>query len=491
MNEQRLFLHSELALAAYGRNLSSGIPDPEKLGPGSGNAGMAAYQAQRFISSGWTVVEQFNDTTGASATIFQDSAGHRYLAVRGTELAASDLLADGILAAVGIPLLNPQFLALQTRVSQWIQDGVLPASFTVAGHSLGGYLAAALKSRFSQVSEAFIFNAPGNWGVLGTIYGLVESLPPTGEPGAGGVWNVKGSEGLSLIAGLGSPQSAVVSVQIEAASDIVGNHSMARLADALAVQSLYKDLFPQATLSQLNAVINSAETTGKKLEAALDALRVLVFGVSLQPTSVENRDALYQNIYAVQSSSSFADFKAQGLSFIQLTPQTSMAAAALTGDVSMQFALETLSPFIVVGAALPSFPARSSEYWAAREMLLQRKLWFSENDIDPATPTTPTGSEGGSPLHQFQAENTYFQDVGAGYTISQGPALNSTTRYVFAADNGDTVTGAGVADFLFGGAGNDLLFGNYGSDLLDGFEGDDVLDGGQGADILRGGDGND
>lgn len=223
----------------------------------------------------------------------------------------------------------------------------------------------------------------------------------------------------------------------------------------------------------------------------MDALRALVFGIDVPATLVESREALYQNIYEVKDSSAFQNLRVQGLSIVELTAQTSMAVAAMAGDTAMQFALETLSPFVVSGATLPSLPARSREYWAAREMLLQRKLWFSENDIDPATPAAPTGPEGGLPLHQFQAENTYFQDIGAGYTISQGAALNSTTRYIFAADEGSTVSGAGVADSLFGGAGEDLLFGNYGFDLLEGYEGDDVLDGGQGADTLRGGDGND
>lgn len=233
MNTVSVLAQSELALAAYSSNLTAGPPDIPKLTA----AGMESAQSERFAET-WTVVEQFNDPTGVSATIFQKGE-QRYLAVRGTELAANDILADGILATVGISVLNPQYLALQSKVAQWISDGVLPASFTVTGHSLGGYLAAALKSQFLQISEAFLFNAPGDWGVLGTVDGIVQAPFPTGEPGAGGIWNVKGSEGLSLIAGLGSPQSTVVPVQIEPAIDLIGNHSISRLVDALAVQALY------------------------------------------------------------------------------------------------------------------------------------------------------------------------------------------------------------------------------------------------------------
>jgi hypothetical protein len=39
------------------------------------------------------------------------------------------------------PSLNPQFLALQPVIAQWVQSGALPPGSTFAGHSLGGYLA--------------------------------------------------------------------------------------------------------------------------------------------------------------------------------------------------------------------------------------------------------------------------------------------------------------------------------------------------------------
>lgn len=130
------FQQSELALAAYADLIPGVDPIPELQ---DGSVGMSSSQASRFAET-WTVIAPtFTDAaTGASATVFQDSDGNKYLAIRGTEPSGTDLAVDGLLA-LGLPSnLNPQFTALKIQLDKWIAAPAVLQSqtFTVSGHSL-------------------------------------------------------------------------------------------------------------------------------------------------------------------------------------------------------------------------------------------------------------------------------------------------------------------------------------------------------------------
>ena len=162
-------LHGELALAAYA-NLRTGSIDTERLGA----AGFTEEQARKF-SEKYTVVAQFGDGdtyqirdpitgevvevrtnyTGLSATIFKDKAGIHYLAIRGTEITVGDLYTDLIdITLLGSAQYQLQYQALKWKVAEWQASGVLLGNqqqqITVTGHSLGGFLAAALTAEFSS-----------------------------------------------------------------------------------------------------------------------------------------------------------------------------------------------------------------------------------------------------------------------------------------------------------------------------------------------------
>ena len=62
---------------------------------------------------------------------------------------------------------------------------------------------------------------------------------------------------------------------------------------------------------------------------------------------------------------------------------------------------------------------------------------------------------------------------------------------LYAADDGNTLSGMAGNDVLYGGVGADVLDGGAGNDTLIGDDGDDILDGGEGDDILSGWDGAD
>lgn len=189
---------SELSLAAYAEGLFAEISAGEyRLALVAGGTGMSPAQADRFAAL-WKVVDQFSDlATGASATIFQNGT-HISLAIRGSQLESGDLLADGLIALGVSASLNPQFAALQVQLDKWLgTTGPLhDKQFAVAGHSLGGYLAAALKAAYpSSVTTAYLYNAPGSGGLVGNVADVVSGVFSQSTPGANGVWNIKASEG--------------------------------------------------------------------------------------------------------------------------------------------------------------------------------------------------------------------------------------------------------------------------------------------------------
>ena len=136
------FKQAELALASYAQNLISGDPSEFELK----KAELSANQARTFAET-YHVVAQHNDVTGLSVTVFSDKvSGETFLAIRGTEEGdLRDLLTDLInITWLGDTTLQPQYISLKLKVAEWIENGILPQSFTVTGHSLGGFLAAGL-----------------------------------------------------------------------------------------------------------------------------------------------------------------------------------------------------------------------------------------------------------------------------------------------------------------------------------------------------------
>src|SRR5438093_1029629 len=120
--------YAQLSEAAYA-DLSAGKPIPKELQLG----GMALEEANGFAAE-YLVIDRYSDGTGVSATIFQDLAGKRYLAIRGTDdpidAAADFILANGYPAA-----LNAQYVALRSQIDAWTASGDLSYKFTVTVHA--------------------------------------------------------------------------------------------------------------------------------------------------------------------------------------------------------------------------------------------------------------------------------------------------------------------------------------------------------------------
>ena len=494
--------NAELALAAYAENLFTEISQSAyRDALEAGGTGMSQTQADRFASV-WFVVDQFADSsTGVSATIFQKGT-EISVAIRGTQFEASDLLANLTLALGVSERLNPQFDALRTKMDEWLGVGqpLYGKSFSVAGHSLGGYLAAAIKEAYSaNVTAAYLFNAPGSGGIVGNIADLVSGLFSQPAPGANGIWNIKASEGISFITGLGSQPSAGIPVHIEAAPGFgLGNHSIERLSDATAVQAVYSTLAPSLTSSQLNALVDaSGNPTNQTLESALDALRSLLLGTDAAPTPVDGRDAFYANIQALMESTEYAELAAaSGTELIVLAGTPAPAVLDLADDsgdhrLAVHYALKALDPFAFIGADYSTFNADGAlnpydplsqgngltqQYLADRANFLERKLWFSTEDINTVDLFATYDPEKPTSFANELASN-FFLDAASGYDIRLGPLFASTHIYAFGDGKADVLTGRDLEDHLYGGGGRDILTGGEGDN--------DYLEGGAGLDVYR------
>ncbi|MBL8501393.1 MAG: hypothetical protein JNL77_12550 [Nitrosomonas sp.] len=118
-NINTYFLQAGLSQAAYGTFLDKTIAIADLINRDT--VGMSFSQATQFAVN-WQVVAQYTDpVTGVSATVFETkNGGAKYLAIRGTDFEAKDLLADGILATAMPVYLNPQFTALQLKLNAWL-----------------------------------------------------------------------------------------------------------------------------------------------------------------------------------------------------------------------------------------------------------------------------------------------------------------------------------------------------------------------------------
>ncbi len=492
---------ADLAFAAYA-TLAKGVPDTSKLEA----IGMSSIQAVEFAKR-WKVIDSVEFLNGAAATVFEEigKPGVRYLAVRGTELGNADLLADEILA-LGFPsFVNPQFVALRGQIQAWMDSGTLPASFTIAGHSLGGYLAAAIGSWFRSGS-AYMYNAPGVGGVVGNAFdALKTALGLENMALVSDIYNFRGSEGISIITGLGAQLAPPTMIQIEAAFGGAlgpGNHSVVRLADSFAVYALYASLSPSLDLEQIGSLLKAASSQSDlTLETALDALRLALLGKSVPRTPEGDRDKFYGHLLDLQNHNTFQALagKARIESLSSLGSSTLATLAESGADaLAYRYALKALNPFAVLGAdygihngngELDLYNPGSGEGELTRQYLNDRALMLS--GVVEAN-LRDTGN--GKALHNevFTTSLSYFEDKASGLSLREVNAFgvgSERQRYVFGDENNDVLFGTAGVDHLYGGSGMDRLDGGAGNDYLEGGSGADILSGGKGDDRLVGGTG--
>jgi hypothetical protein len=135
---------------------------------------MSPTQAAIFAST-YTVLAQSTPTTnGFSATLFLNSqTGKKTLAICGTESSLVDWATDLVdVAILGGVFAQEQYASLNGFYQQLIAQGALTSSetFSVSGHSLGGFLAQAFSVDHSpNITQTYTYNAPGIGGAVAEV----------------------------------------------------------------------------------------------------------------------------------------------------------------------------------------------------------------------------------------------------------------------------------------------------------------------------------
>ncbi|SDE53545.1 hypothetical protein [Desulfuromonas thiophila] len=379
------YKYSELAFASYS-NLSSGMLRKDYIDAlKRGFKGMSQKQAEDFADN-WTVLDQYDgmveetyydefgdeqtflNPTGLSATIFENIAdGKHYLAVRGTEITdLNDIVADGGILLHGIPDQSTQYQALKSKVEQWQQTGVLSGSFSVTGHSLGGWLAGGLMVDFaSSVDHAYFYNAPGVFGAAGELIDLFNQTFGTDflALDLAQISNIWASVGISPIAGLGESLAPVVGIEIE--DHKLGNHFIKYLTDSLAVYNLFSQIDASLTLSSITSLLEtSANKADHTLESAVSALGKL-FATGFTPRTGKEYDIKRDDLYTDIDSITNVLGDTSGLSIeVMATTDSDGEIESFSpsdiktraqSDIAYRYALVNLNPFAVVGADYSNF----------------------------------------------------------------------------------------------------------------------------------------
>lgn len=483
------------------------------------------------IASQYRVIAILDDVaSGAYAAVFEDKAsGERTLAIRGTT-DLRDIAADTYVLSGTPPSLNPQYRALAVQVVAWQTQGIVGSSTAVTGHSLGGYLATALKSNAAvSLGTATTFNAPGLGSTAGSlseffqnVFGL-SALSPD-------VLDVRGSAGLSLIAGLGQHWGSLVPVEIEAAAGAgLGNHVISSLTSSLAVMRMWSVLDPTLTVDRANQLIAAAsDTSASSLEKSVEAtLRLLTGPVAPANIATGDVDALYANLLTLTAQDAHGDYTHPAFSTLASHLRIDLGGAALAAtarsDFSALVSLISLSPLALSAADGAGRAALDSvlqgawgdaygEWQADREAVAAGRVAENHSDawladrallLEASMDFNVSGRTAGAGLPTDRYVDLEWRDGAnvAHALLVGGPVAQQldgfeiwpTQRVAFGGDTGDALTGTANAegDHLYGGAGNDTVVGLAGNDWLEGNAGDDALDGGAGSDWLRGGAGND
>ncbi len=513
-----LSVSSELCQAAYSPLVKGSITVAQLALKATGSPNMSAAQAQDFASR-YTIVEVFSDSqTGTFAAVFEDKSGDRTVAIRGTDISLNmDWVSNAYLATGIPPSLNPQFLALQPVIAQWIQSGALPPGSTVTGHSLGGYLAAAIKATFpSTFASTYTFNAPGFVQSLGGLQGVLQSIFGIPVPQSG-VVDVRGSAGLSVIAGVGNHLGTLSALEIESAGALsFDNHSVARLTQSLAVLKLLSELDPSLTPEQGNRLLaNASGVTNQTHEALIGSLLRLLNGSSTT-IAIDDSQELYSAILSLNGKGANGQYT--NATFAALAGRTgvkvsggSLGTQART-DFSAFLSLLTLSPIVLTGTDA-TLQDRLRSVWGSTftQWDTDKNLTPADREAGKATYSDQWLADRAAMLGWIVSRNQL--DVGATEPLSAGPGvpgmhfkdiqsriefdlgLPDTTvtkrQTQFGSDADETLNGKSLGDRLYGGSGNDTLTGQGGADYLEGNDGTDILDGGLGNDTLLGGSGAD
>jgi Ca2+-binding RTX toxin-like protein len=475
-----LFDNADLSLASYA--VLPEIVPPAMASTSSHQleltqAGMTDTQATMFANRWPDIVASHTDTTtGLSVTVFRNGSDV-CVTIRGTTPTDfNDLWAD---LQLGTGDIVDQYDVLKTYFDALKTSGVITGAdnVVVAGHSLGGFLAQVLTvDRAGDIDHTYTYNAPGIGGVSLDIFGSTGSVPVSS------ITNIQG-DGFSTIANVGISVGLDKEVEIENSLIALGDHTIKKLTDSLAVYDTLWQLDNSLSIGTFNSLFKqSSNSEDASLEGIVDALQKM-FGISNTPLEIDDRDEFYSAVYAVRDTDAYGAL----VNNASVNSSTEINAQQASTDFGAFLALHYLSPVYISGAALAepnsslysqwSGGEFSSQYLEDRAAMLHTILNANSNDID-----------------YDDVRGVYFSDAETDAIVgvtSDGFLAPDNKKTVFGSESSDNLSGGNNNDHLYGAGGNDTLVGAAGDDYLEGGSGDDVLNAGTGFDRLNGGAGND
>ncbi|MGX8882107.1 hypothetical protein ACWWD9_02715 [Methylovorus sp. SPW-M1] len=449
-NINDLYKQSMLAFASYAE-LAPGVPSLDSLK----DARMVESQATIFLNS-FNVVEQYSDdATGASATVFEEiGTGVKYLAIRGTE-SLGDYISDLLLATVALPQLNPQYMVIEAKVAEWISTGILDSSFTITGHSLGGYLATAIGMKFNDnVSNVFTYNSPGFVSLTGNVIDIFKQSFGLGDLALiDGIFNVRGTAGISAISGLGVQLSPPILVETEYNDTLIPNHSIINVTDSLALFDFASQLDPYVTLAKLNNLVKSSGASDElEQENTLDAFRKY-FGYTLPTTTREDfwwnlsqlkligaASELFGNVEILTSPQSLEDAKNNFESFLSimfLSPFTLNTESGYFESIHSNLYDKWASDGLLSDEdRLVGLANYSDQFLKDRIAMLG---WVNKENFSDYGDLLLSSADVSKP-------DSYFIDISTNKVIRLGSVFNedsSRIHYVFGSISSDAIFGGG------------------------------------------------
>ncbi len=593
---QQAYIDALLADAAY-VDVNPGM-DVEKLTDALSKRmtpTLAAYIAANFeVASSINSSDIPLIGSGFDATVWRgrsggDFAGQVYVSMRGTEpppdAAGADFLADGDLAfrkAATSPILDmvnwwlrettpTNGLARQLRwnplyilndlpivnVPSFI-DGTSVAgtgnlvgvsNVQVDGHSMGGHMASAFARIFGaangqpgsvNIQAISTFNSAGfNGDNAESLFQEIQALLGTGFSSFAEViarqGNYFAANGVNLTTNdwwftqMGNRKGLY-----QEETTFIGNHSMYRLTDLLAVGAALEKLDSTFTMDMLNELSKVASSIPKaSLESVLDSLRLALAGTGIERLPISDaadsdpsRMTFHAKLADLQASTGYRTLVGSAALRLTAAETADSLAQKAKNDFGWFLAVHALLPIAIEGGGSPLIGANPDLYgkWSADRVKRidgNSDLEFTDAYLDDRAKMLTwlmqgnTTDRGYGPIQG--GENWQFLDVASGqaaYALSTGSAIDRANaaagdakrlaamfdeemrrnlghRVGFGGDGGDQITGGGLDDRVYGMSGNDVLQGMGGNDHIEGGKDNDLLIGGAGNDVLNGGQGYD
>ncbi len=359
----------------------------------------------------------------------------------------------------------------------------------LAGHSLGGHLAAAFTRLFpNNVNQAYTYNAPGFDTTLGDgvadqfleLFEAFDNNIVSTSFDTSKITTLKGELGPSIISDLGTPPSPQ---QIIFAEE--NKHGLNFIKDPLLVYSLLENVDQTIDADTVSEILTSSSNNALlSVENVVSVLNRLFLNDD-KTVNENDREALYERFSTLQNYLDSNNF--QNLSIININALSSAQLSQLAEqNIEYRYALQALQNFVILEGGENIYSIHntngefnienfSDQYLQDRAEFLALKINIGINDTLRNNTDFP--------------ENEY-NDLGSGIEIFNSldsiPSLRP--QYIFGSQTSDPIIeGRRGDDHLYGQGGSDVLIGDVGEDYLEGGQGEDFLIGGVGNDTLVGG----